>query len=427
MGKLFPLALLALCLANRAQENLVVPLLQQRTLFTNASISGPGGVDLFDSAMDQAANFDFFVSSISAAVSVPLPRTNAFAFTSPSMLSRIESDRITADCGAFAIIDVPMAYDATTYCYTTAFVLFRLSADVTFSFNGSVSFGEVRLLGEEEVIFEHSGEGQATYATGGTLEAGIYSIFGAGIAEETENGIYTPMFTYDFEVLPFSNRTVIDFETDGISAVSLANGLEIEALDYAGLVTISGFSNSGLSPALFDSTPDGPNMESADPDLLVGLGNVLIAQDRALQSVPGIYDFPGDDRSGGSFQFFFQQRSRANSIDLIDVCPSDGLAATVELHSSMGFTRTYFVPAGWTADVAVNGPPGYGTLDLATLSDQPGFAATATAVEHPDFEADDLVCVTVTLSGSGAVDNLDFEVGRSLGAFHGTQVPRRLR
>jgi hypothetical protein len=75
----------------------------------------------------------------------------------------------------------------------------------------------------------------------------------------------------------------------------------------------------------------------------------------------------------------------------------------------------------------VNGPPGYGTLDLATLSDQPGFAATATAVEHPDFEADDLARVTVTLSGSGAVDNLDFEAGRSLGAFHGTQVPRRLR
>ena len=61
------------------------------------------------------------------------------------------------------------------------------------------------------------------------------------------------------------------------------------------------------------------------------------------------------------------------SVDLIDICPGLPVQdAMVTLFDGEGDMRTYFVPGGWTRDVAVHGPPGYGTLDLTTLANQIG-------------------------------------------------------
>ncbi|MCI0636622.1 MAG: WD40 repeat domain-containing protein, partial [Actinobacteria bacterium] len=61
------------------------------------------------------------------------------------------------------------------------------------------------------------------------------------------------------------------------------------------------------------------------------------------------------------------------------------------------------------------GPPGTGTLDLTTLAPQPGFLSVATASEQAGFDADHVVRLVVTLGSSGAVDDLTWSPGRSVG------------
>ena len=205
---------------------------------------------------------------------------------------------------------------------------------------------------------------------------------------------------------------------DGIAAIDFEgageNGQEISSSDDHGAgvggVDIDGFPASGLTAALFDSDPAGPNAASDDPDLLVDLGNVLVLQETPGQTLPDIYDDPDDDALGGDFVITFQGLEvELRSIDLIDLCPGIGQEADVTLTDSSGNQRRYAVPAGWTEDVAMDGPPGFGTLDLTTLADQPGFVSTATATEDAGFDPAAVVMLDIRLGGSGAVDNLVYD------------------
>lgn len=200
-----------------------------------------------------------------------------------------------------------------------------------------------------------------------------------------------------------------DFETEDDLATTLVNGQDLTSPpEFGELFKVLGLPASGLTAAIFDSDPLGPNASSSDPDLLVDRGNLVILQEDALQSVPGIYDFPNDDARGGRLQFDFLSPSFPCSLDLIDICPDPGQDVFVVLLDRLGRRRFYHVPSGWTEDIAIEGPPGFRTLDLTTLADQPGFRATATALEEPGFDAFGVGWLKIDLGGSGAVDNLSF-------------------
>lgn len=211
----------------------------------------------------------------------------------------------------------------------------------------------------------------------------------------------------------FHSRFVpIRFEKEDDFETPLVNGQDVSSSEEFGfLLSIDGLSASGLCAAIFDSDPAGPNAGSSDPDLLVGLGKILILQEDPLQSVPGLYDFPDDDARGGDVSIHFEERDvTLGSIDLIDICPDPGQEARVVLIDRMGRRRIYQAPTGWTEDIAADGPPGYRTLDLTTLSDQPGASSTAiaTASEDPGFDPFSALTLEVHLGGSGALDNLIF-------------------
>ncbi len=198
-------------------------------------------------------------------------------------------------------------------------------------------------------------------------------------------------------------RACLDFEAADNGQVLTPQNFEVSATS----VSASG-PNHGAT--VFDSDPNGPNAGGPDPDLLVGLGNILILQGSGAQS-GGFFDEPSDAELGGRLRLAFQEPFRATSIDLIDVDhdPVFVQDVTVTLVDEMGRTRTYDVPGGWTRDVTASGMPGYGTLDLTTLADQPGFLVPATASEEPGFDAARVVEVLVDCEGSAGVDNLCFE------------------
>jgi len=175
---------------------------------------------------------------------------------------------------------------------------------------------------------------------------------------------------------------IFDFE-------GFANGQELgmgaNAIQpYANFFTMSAFANGSpsLGAAIFDSSPLGPNVDTADQDLLVGLGNILILQNGNFptQTVPGIFDTPNDEADGGTIVFDFVRPMMLLSIDLVDI-DHNGPAELFLLDGS-GRTRTYDVPMSWTRDVFAQGPNGFDTLDLTTLTPQVGEGgAVATAVE----------------------------------------------
>ena len=203
---------------------------------------------------------------------------------------------------------------------------------------------------------------------------------------------------------------LLDFETEDDFATPLVNGQDLSTPgEFGVLIAInSGGNNQGA--AIFNTDIDGPNDPGADPDLLVGLGNVIILQsnDDPEQSEPGIFDTPNDSARGGWIALDFAFESHLTSIDLIDIdSPRQG--AVVAMVDAEGRARVYDVPAGWTGDVASDeGTPGFGTLDLETLEDQPGFESTATATEDDGFDPDRVVRLEVSFEGSGATDNLVF-------------------
>jgi hypothetical protein len=220
----------------------------------------------------------------------------------------------------------------------------------------------------------------------------------------------------DFRGMEFVTSLVetIGFETEDDSTTPLVDGQDLTPDEEFGrFLTVEGL-GANLGAALFDSTPGGPNDPSQDRDLLVGSGNLLILQNSLApwQTIPGVFDRPNDDQDGGTLVFRFSRPVEARSIDLVDIDAGPDGFVVVQLFDAAGRVRTYDVPAGWTTDILVEGPPGTGTLHLDTLRDQQGFAATASAVEAPGFDPRAVLRLEVALDSSGALDNLCFEPTR---------------
>jgi len=207
-----------------------------------------------------------------------------------------------------------------------------------------------------------------------------------------------------------SSKIDFSFEDDGVTP--LVNGQKIDAGEEFGVLLNILYAGPNSGAAIFDSTP-GVNL--ADPDLWVGLGNILILQENAgsYGNITGdIFDTPNDDPSSNNFLYFnFLSNVNVTSIDLIDVDQNGPF--TVTLTDAMGRKRVYAVPANWTYEVndpsLPPGGQGYDTLDLTTLANQPGEGgSTATASETAGFDPNAVVQLTVELDGSGGVDNLIF-------------------
>ena len=190
-------------------------------------------------------------------------------------------------------------------------------------------------------------------------------------------------------------------------------------MEFGNIVDVtSGIGEGHLEAAIFDSTPDGPNANSGDPDLLVDLGNILIGQssdspDYTMDDIYGkVFDEPNDwagTRPGTTLIFGFHDPVEMLSVDLVDIDCNRG--ALVTLMDRSGKEREYVVPRNWTKDISVNGPDGYDTLDLTTLSNQPGEGSgySATASEDVGFDPINVLQVKVRIIGSGGMDNLVFE------------------
>jgi hypothetical protein len=146
-----------------------------------------------------------------------------------------------------------------------------------------------------------------------------------------------------------------DFETQDDFLTPLANGQDITTPpEFGRLLSVStqqppvGAHHQGA--AIFDSDPSGPNAASSDPDLLVGLGNVLMLQENPGQTVPGIFNLPDDAANGGVIVFDFTgfafiEKVEPRSIDLIDI-DSFGNGAKVFMTDVLGHHRFFIVPAG---------------------------------------------------------------------------------
>ena len=200
----------------------------------------------------------------------------------------------------------------------------------------------------------------------------------------------------------------LDFDTQDDLVTPLVNGQDLSTPPEFGEVFAISSTGANAGPAIFDSTPGGPNDPSQDPDLLVGLGNLVILQNNqaSAQAVAGIFDHPNDDQDGGTVVFTFVRALEPLSVDLVDIDQGAVQRASVELVDENGNTRFYDVPAGWTGDRQVNGPPGFKTLDLTTLLPQAGLVSVATAIEDPGFDASSVVRLSVHFGSSGGLDDL---------------------
>jgi hypothetical protein len=210
----------------------------------------------------------------------------------------------------------------------------------------------------------------------------------------------------------------LDFETEDDFASSLVNGQDLSTPpEFGVLFSVSSLQPASgahhFGPAIFDSSPSGPNQFSSDRDLLVDRGKLVILQENSAQTQPGIFDKPDDSANGGTLVFDFTgfdfiEKVEPVAVDLIDIDLGSPRATHVVLTDVLGATRTYDVPAGWTEDITREGPPGLRTLDLTTLAPQPGFIGTATAHETSDYIPGEVVRMEIDIGGSGAVDNLVF-------------------
>lgn len=168
-----------------------------------------------------------------------------------------------------------------------------------------------------------------------------------------------------------------------------------------------------LGLAIFDSDTGGPNDGGLDPDLIVDHGNILILQnnDFPTQTTLGFFDTADDDEQGGQFFFDFSTPSFLSSIDLVDI--NGGGMLTLVLLDTGGETRTFSVPDDWTGDID-QGDIGFQILALDTLANQvgvgppPSSPPEATASETAGFDQNSVIQMSITFSGSAAVDNLEF-------------------
>lgn len=210
----------------------------------------------------------------------------------------------------------------------------------------------------------------------------------------------------------------IDFKTDDSFDSCLVNG-EIVSPNVNGLfgelLYINAYGSGVEGACIYDTDPYGPNEFAGDPDLLVDTGNALICQatDFPQQTVPGIFDHPNDNPTGGNIEICFTDDwgVETKSIDLIDVDPSDtGPPMQIFLTDAWGNCRVYSIPGGFTEDLHEDGPPGYRTLYLDTLAPQPGFQATAVAQDCTSswFDRYHVRKLEIQANRSYAIDNLNF-------------------
>lgn len=196
----------------------------------------------------------------------------------------------------------------------------------------------------------------------------------------------------------------IDFETDD-NGNPIVHGQKIDDEFFSCFSITTSGNHEGA--AAFDSDLIS---DSNDPDLLVGLGNVLMFQNSSAPGITGgVFDDPNDATGSGTWTFNFTGPVLLSSLDLIDI---DNLASmSIVLTDQGGLTRTYSVPNAWTKDIDAAGPDGYDTLDLTSLLDQSGEGpgGDATASQDLGFDPSDVITLDVTLRGSGAIDNLVFE------------------
>jgi hypothetical protein len=195
----------------------------------------------------------------------------------------------------------------------------------------------------------------------------------------------------------------LDFETADDLSTPLGNGQHLD-IEFGTLATLTA-SGPNAGAAVFDSTPGGPNDPSQDLDLLVDTGHLVILQ---TENFPpdgnDVFPRPNDDEDGGTLSFAFATAVELSSVRLVDIDSSDGTSRVI-LSDAAGRQRTYSVPAGWTGDRAA-GEPGQGTLELASLAPQPGFASQATASQQAGFDGTRVVRVDFELAGSAAIDDL---------------------
>jgi hypothetical protein len=277
---------------------------------------------------------------------------------------------------------------------------------ITFIYGGNVGVMSVEARDADGLVVDSFFQA----STGDGEPAGPVTLQGERIRSlrwEDPDNSFAPL---DNMALVVSKGLVLDFETEDDFATPLVNGQAISTPgEFGRLVDVNGFGPDTYGTAIFDSTPGGPNAGGADPDLLVGLGNMLILQERPTQSVPDIYDVPDDAQLGGTMAFDFKEAVELVSVDLADVCPGPPVQnVTLTLVDQAFNTRNYFVPGGWTSDLLGDGPPGFHTLDLATLTPQPGFQTTATAAEDAGFDGGHVVALFVHCASSAALDNLAF-------------------
>ncbi len=241
-----------------------------------------------------------------------------------------------------------------------------------------------------------------------------------------------------------SQAVTLDFQTEDDFVTTLVNGQSISTfaradrdgvpfstdnvLEFGNLVNISSTIDGGdghLDAVVFDSDPAGPNAGSADPDLLVDRGHILILQtdnplsatNTTLTGTHGlVFDTPNDEANfddRGSIVFDFLNPSELTSIDMVDI--NGGAHVTLTLADSGGDLRVYDVPSKWTTDVTV-ALNGWQTLFLNTLTPQPSEAnatgADATVIQNDaGFDPLDVVQLSVAFDGnpsSAGLTNLVF-------------------
>lgn len=210
---------------------------------------------------------------------------------------------------------------------------------------------------------------------------------------------------------PAASGGTIDFETADDFITPLVNGQDLETTAPFGHLFHLTTSGDNQGAAIFDTT-FGVNYR--DGDLWVEMGNALILQANGdTEKVPGqeVYMHPNDADEGGVFNFDFSPAGDGltlNTLDVIDV--DDNGAVEINLFDTAQRGRTIIIPAHFTGDIQ-DGGIGWATLDLASgfvqeSPDRPGLFTRV--LTDAGFDPDNIARMKVRLSGSGAIDNLNF-------------------
>ena len=223
-------------------------------------------------------------------------------------------------------------------------------------------------------------------------------------------------------------QRIFDFESDDSTGALQPNGAPADELTRFGRsIRITSRGANQFGPALFDSSPNGPNASGGDPDLLVDRGNLLILQETPQLTPAGLYASPNDAERGGTLRIELVREARPRSVVLVDIGPNlPAEDVLVRLIDTQGLRRLVTVPGGFTADGAADISRAARVLRLDTLDAQPGESATATTVEEPGFDEHRVVAIEFELNASGAVDDLVVEPGPTVPASL-TRLIRRLR